>query len=177
MIPLDPSAGFALPAAILALVVVGFLVTGGFFVARQESLVGLAAANGAVALYVAERGMADVLARPGLVAGLAVWDSAALSDTIDDAVVEVAVTRTADRLFFLDARSTVGREAPRTRATRRLGLMARLVPAERGRPARLRPLASRSWVDLSVPEPGISGAGVHQMFTNSFGSMESPKSS
>ena len=55
-------AGFALPVAVLALVVVGVLVTGGFYMAQQETRVGVASQNTTMAFYIAEQGMNEVLA-------------------------------------------------------------------------------------------------------------------
>jgi len=129
--------GFALPAAIFALVVVGVLVTGGFFVARQESRIGVAQTNSAAALYMAERGIADVVSDPSVVSGLAVWDTMTVHDTLDDGVVDVEVTRAANRLFFLDATIEVTRGGIRAGAARRLGLMARFFTANIDPPAAL----------------------------------------
>lgn len=134
---LNRSEGFALPAAIFALVVVGVLVTGGFFVARQESRIGIAATNSATALYMAERGIADVVSDPSVVSGLAVWDTMTVHDTLDDGIVDVEVTRSANRLFFLDATSEVTRGGNRAGASRRIGMMARFLTADIDPPAAL----------------------------------------
>jgi len=53
--------GFALATAILALVVVGALVTAGFFAASQEGRVGTSNAQADLAFYVAEQGLQNTL--------------------------------------------------------------------------------------------------------------------
>ena len=53
--------GFALATAILALVVVGALVTAGFFAASQEGQVGTSNAQADLAFYIAEQGLQNTL--------------------------------------------------------------------------------------------------------------------
>lgn len=53
--------GFALATAILALVVVGALVTAGFFAASQEGRVGTSNAQADLAFYIAEQGVQNTL--------------------------------------------------------------------------------------------------------------------
>ena len=53
--------GFALATAILALVVVGALVTAGFFAASQEGRIGTSNAQADLAFYVAEQGLQNTL--------------------------------------------------------------------------------------------------------------------
>ena len=101
--------GFALPVAILAMVVVGVLVTGGFLVAWQQSRIGMDRSNGIVAFYLAEGGIADVVqnASPSMLTGLAIWGDTTVVDSTGDGVVEVTITRTGTRTFLLDGTSTV----------------------------------------------------------------------
>ena len=42
--------GFALPVAVFALVIVGVITTGGFFIARQEGRIGIASEYAGLAL-------------------------------------------------------------------------------------------------------------------------------
>lgn len=134
-----PSGGFALPAAIFAIVVVGVLVTGGFFVARQESRVGTADEHAQLAFYMAERGIADAIDSLSAEAltSIPIWDTLRVSDTLDAGVVDVKITRTAERLFFLDGTSRVTGRGNLSGATRRLGLVARLFTALIDPPAAL----------------------------------------
>lgn len=53
--------GFALPVALLALVIVGALVTGGFFAANQEDQISTVTMHANEAFFAAERGLQDIL--------------------------------------------------------------------------------------------------------------------
>ena len=47
--------GFALPVTVFALVVVGVITTGGFFMAHQEGRIGVASEHAGLAFYLTER--------------------------------------------------------------------------------------------------------------------------
>lgn len=136
--PVEPN-GFALPVAIFAIVVVGVLVTGGFFVAQQESRIGVASTNSAAAFYMAERGIADVVGDFGASAlnSLTVWEDSTVTDSIDDGVVDITITRTGNRTYFLDATSRITEQGRLSGATRRIGLMTKLFAAIIDPPAAL----------------------------------------
>ena len=123
-------AGFALPVAVFALVIVGVLVTSGFYMARQETRIGVASANAQNAFYLAERGVYDVLGTwdPADLAGVSAWTSFTRVDTLSDGHWEVTITPMTQRLYFLDAKgtSTVG-GALWSGATRRVGMIARVI--------------------------------------------------
>lgn len=57
--------GFALPTALLALVVIGAIVTGGFYASSQEHRISLSSDLASQAFYVAEFGLDQVLATSG----------------------------------------------------------------------------------------------------------------
>jgi Tfp pilus assembly protein PilV len=57
--------GFALPAALLAMIVIGAIVTGGFYVSAQEHNVSVSTDMGAQAMIVAEYGLQETLANLG----------------------------------------------------------------------------------------------------------------
>jgi hypothetical protein len=59
----DPRAGFALPAAILALAVVAILIAGGFHMANQEQQVGMSSERATQAFYLAEDGLSRVVSQ------------------------------------------------------------------------------------------------------------------
>jgi len=120
--------GFALPAAVFALVVVGVLVTGGFYLARQEGRIGLASTRGTAAFYLAEQGAMEVLSdwSAGTFASLAQWGSAAASGSTPDGTWSVDVTRMTDRLYYLLSTGTVSAgEAVLGEATRSVGYVVR----------------------------------------------------
>jgi Tfp pilus assembly protein PilV len=124
-----PKRGFALPAAVFALVVVGVLVTGGFYLARQETRVGVASERASASFYLAERGASEVMSvwDGSRFGPLSLWGSATVADTTDDGIWSVSVTRVSSRLYFLLASgaATAG-EAVYGRASRVLGIVARL---------------------------------------------------
>ncbi len=139
--------GFALPVAVLALVVVGVLVTGGFYIARQEQRIGMASENGTQAFYVAEEGITDVLVNWNMqtYGTDTAWSVVTVADTTDAGIWTVDVTKMTERLFFLEsvgeaplgaalAGGSVG--AHRT-ASRSVGMIARVLTANIDPPAAL----------------------------------------
>ncbi|MBT8404631.1 MAG: hypothetical protein KJP18_12285, partial [Gemmatimonadetes bacterium] len=103
--------GFALPIAVFALGIIGVLVTGGFFLARQETRVGVAARQSSTAFYLAELGVSNTLDAwdAPTYSGIATGDSIMRSDTVAVGTADVTVTRLSDWLFFVDSESTVTR--------------------------------------------------------------------
>lgn len=139
--------GFALPAAVLGLVVVGVLVTGGFFIARQEQRIGSASENGTQAFYVAERGLAETMAKWNMMTYLTdtAWSTHTSADTTDEGIWTVEVTKMTDILYFLDGRgeaplgaSLAGGSVSKQRmATRSIGVIAKVLIADINPPAAL----------------------------------------
>ncbi|MCG6956656.1 MAG: hypothetical protein LJF04_11770 [Gemmatimonadetes bacterium] len=135
----DDRRGFALPTAIGALVIVGILVTAGFYMARQEVRVGVASRYSAMAVNLAQSGANDVLVnRVSALTAMNIWDTTTLVDTAAAGVVSVKVTKLAMRLYFLDATATVTEGgALWSGATRRIGLVTRMKSANMDPPAAL----------------------------------------
>jgi len=132
--------GFALPAAIFALVVVGVLVTGGFYLARQETRIGMASKRGTAAFYLAEQGAMEVLSEwnAGTFGSLPQWGSAAVSGANGEGTWSVDVTRMTNRLFFLHSTGTVSDgQAVLGAASRQVGYVARLTSLDFSPPAAL----------------------------------------
>ncbi len=170
--------GFALPAAVFALVVVGVLVTGGFYLARQETRMGVASERGTAAFYMAERGANEVMSQwdAATFGSLPAWSSATVADTTDDGIWSVNVTRMSSRLFFLLSTGTLDQgSALYGNASRILGVVARLATADVMPDAALTTVNSLKiggsiWIigHDSVPQgwsgycdpPGASGPGI-----------------
>ena len=131
--------GFALPAAIGALVIVGVLVTGGFYMARQEVRIGVASKFSTMAVNLAQSAANDVLINETkALAKLAIWGDTTLVDTLSGGVVTVQVTKLATRIFFVDASAVVTEGgALWAGATRRVGLVTRMTSANMEPPAAL----------------------------------------
>ena len=124
--------GFALAAAIFALVIVGALVTGGFFAASQEERIGHSSRTATEAFYLAERGLADVLGTYDRLwyEAIPVGDSAVVGPVNINANgtlgrYAVSVRRLDDRLFFLRSTATSLEGGIYGGGTRSTGLLAR----------------------------------------------------
>lgn len=101
--------GFTFAAVLFALVVLLLLTTAGFFGANQEAKVGLSSRQSSTALYVAERGMAEVLGgwNNADFAALPQWGTLAFTDSLPQGYWDVTVTKATDRLYELEAIGTV----------------------------------------------------------------------
>lgn len=136
--------GFVLPAAVFALILVGVLVTGGFYLARQETRIGVASERSAEAFYLAENGALETMSAWDMATfgALPQWGTATVGDTVDRGIWSVNVTRMSSRLYFLlsTGSSTAG-EAAYGAAQRMLGVVARL------RTANLDPRAALTTLD------------------------------
>ena len=133
--------GFALPVAVFALVVVGVIMTGGFFMARQEGRIGVASEHAGLAFYLTEQGLVDLMAdwNPALFEALPYWGETTVTrDYPGMGSVTARVTKMTDNLYFVDAGGTVTRGgAMLSGATRRLGVTVRLATADIEPPAAL----------------------------------------
>ncbi len=133
--------GFALPVAVFALVIVGMIATGGFFMARQEGRIGVASEYAGLAFYLTEQGLVDVMDdwNGALFGALPFWGDTTFTETypgVGD--VTTRITRMTDYLYFVDADGTVTRGgAMRSGASRRVGVTVRLASAEIAPPAAL----------------------------------------
>jgi hypothetical protein len=109
--------GFALPAAVFALVVLGALMVG---------MIGAASASAADAFNLAEIGASEVLAtQTDGFGAMPVWGVDTIADTLANGYYTVEVTRTSQRLFFLNSAGTVtGGGELRSGAVRHVGVIA-----------------------------------------------------
>lgn len=136
--PASGTRGFALPAAIMTMVVLGLLVTGGVQIATRESRIGQASVRTVEAFYLAESAMNDILAtwRPAQ-SNLTEWGAPAVltgSTSLGDWSAEIR--QVDDRLFFIRTTGEVdnGTGSP---ATRTMGVLARVLTANIEPPAAL----------------------------------------
>lgn len=124
------TAGFALPVAIFALVVVGVLVTGGFFLAQQETRIGMASKNATQAVYVAEEGLSQVVMNWSANGyhQMPTWSPATASGTTDGGTWTAEILRTSPEIFFVRASGTVTEGgAMYSGANRQIGQVFRLI--------------------------------------------------
>jgi hypothetical protein len=132
--------GFALPAAVGAMVIIGVLVTAGFYMAQQEVRIGIASSNAQLAFYLAERGANDVVNdwSASTMLNMSRWSDTTLTDTLDIGAWSVTARRLGTRLFYLDATGTVTQGGTQfAGASRRSGLIVRLFSADIAPPGAL----------------------------------------
>lgn len=137
--------GFALPVAVFALVVVGVLVTGGFYMARQETRIGVSNQNATAAFYVAERGISEVMEtwNSGVFGALAVQDSAIRTGTTPEGEWTVTVTKLSDWMWMLESEGVITSGGDLYRgATRRVGTLAKIRTIDMRPPAALTTIGS-----------------------------------
>lgn len=144
--------GFALPAAIGALVVVGMLVTVGFYVTSQEMRIGAESRFSAMAANLAQSGTNGVLVhRTRDFMDLPVWGDTTLVDTLDGGIVSVDVTRMASRMFFMDATAIVTEDGALWSGARsRVGVITRMSRARLAPRAALTTNARLGWSGRTV---------------------------
>ena len=133
--------GFALPVAVFTLGVVSLIMTGGFFMARQEGRIGVASEHAGLAFHLTEQGFVDLMANwnSALFGALPDWgDTTVTRDYPGVGRVTARVTKMTDNLYFVDADGTVTRGgAMLSGASRRVGVTVRLVTADIAPPAAL----------------------------------------
>ena len=133
--------GFTLPVTMFALGVVGLIMTGGVFVARQEGRIGVANEQAGLAFYLTEQGLVDLMANwnAAFFGALPYWgDTTVTRDYPGVGLVTARVTKMTDNLYFVDADGTVTRGgAMLSGASRRVGVTVRLVTADVEPPAAL----------------------------------------
>ncbi|MDZ7779161.1 MAG: hypothetical protein U5R14_04370 [Gemmatimonadota bacterium] len=133
-------AGFAMPAAIGALVIMGALVTAGFYMARQELRVGVASNHTNMAVNLAQAGANEIMANwNGYQLGnVPVWGDTTITDTTGVGIWTVNITNTNNVIYYLDATGEVTRGGDLwAGATRNIGLVTRLIFADIDPPAAL----------------------------------------
>jgi hypothetical protein len=132
--------GFALPAAIGGLVIVGVLVTGGFYMARQEVRIGVASKHAALAVNMAQTGANDIMANwNGYKLGLIpVWGDTTITDTLPSGIWSVTVANLNNNIYFLNAEGEITEGgALWSGATRNIGVVTRYIRANIDPPAAL----------------------------------------
>lgn len=132
--------GFALPAAIGALVIIGVLITSGFFMAQQELRMGIASKHANMAVNIAQAGANEVLGNwNGYELGnIAVWSDTTITDTIANGIWEVSIANANNFLYFLTATGTVTDGGTQWAGARRtIGIVTKMIYADIDPPAAL----------------------------------------
>lgn len=133
------NAGFALPVAIFALVVIGVLVTGTFFTSRQEYRIGQASESTATAFYSTERAINDLLGAwdQANYSWMDKWADTTITGAVDDVQYTATIMRLSELLYFVDATGTLTEGNLLSGARRRIGVIIRLRTANFNPPAAL----------------------------------------
>jgi hypothetical protein len=129
----DNQRGFALPAAIGALVIIGILVTAGFFMARQELRIGVASNHANMAVNIAQMGANEVMANwNGYQLGLITpWDSSVINGAAPGGTWRVRVINANNYVYRINATGEVTQGgALWAGATRDIGIIARMLFAD-----------------------------------------------
>lgn len=132
--------GFVLAAAAFGLLVVIVLVTGGFFIARQEFQVGVANENAAEAFYLTEEALFEFVGARWdyeTFGTLPTWVPTIMVDTIGGSELHVELTRTGERSYFVGGSATTVDRGIYSGATRRVGMMMKLFSPDLEPPAAL----------------------------------------
>jgi hypothetical protein len=131
--------GFAMPAAIGALVIMAALVSAGFYMARQELRIGVASNFANMAVNVAQAGANEVMANwNGYQLGnVALWGDTTITDTTDVGIWSVNITNTNNVIYYLNATGEITRGDAWGGATRNIGIVTRLIYADINPPAAL----------------------------------------
>lgn len=132
--------GFTLPLAIFGMLIAAVIIGGATFIGRQEIRVGRANSHGLEALYLAERGLVNTMVDwdPVVLSSLPLWGDTTLTDTLETGIVSTQIKRVGDRLYVLEATSTLTKGGRLfSSASRRTGLVVRLFTADIDPPAAL----------------------------------------
>lgn len=130
--------GFALPITLFALLIIGVLATSSFYMARQETRIGIASENSSLALYMAEEGLSSVLDGWSMdeAETMVPWTTVTVADTLEDGIWSVDITRMTGRLFLLESTGSVTRGGSVfSGANRRVSSSVRMFSADIAPPA------------------------------------------
>lgn len=132
--------GFVMPVVLFALLIMGVMMTGGFLLARQESRISTATEHSALALNLAERGVAEVRMdwTQRTYNNMDLWTDTTITGSTPEGNWTVVVTRTDTTNFFAESTGVVTRGgAVLSGATRSVGRLLRIRFPELEPPAAL----------------------------------------
>jgi hypothetical protein len=140
MTMLNDRRGFAMPAAMGALVILGLLATAGFYMARQELRIGVASKHANMAVNLAQAGANEVMANwNGYQLGnIAPWADTILTGTGQSGDWSVTIANANNYVYFLTATGTVTEGgALWAGAERTVGIAAKILFVDINPPAAL----------------------------------------
>jgi hypothetical protein len=137
---LNRPTGFAMPAVIGALVIIGILVTAGFYTARQELRIGVASNHANMAVNIAQAGANEVMANwNGYQLGnIPMWGQTTIVDTIASGIWTVRIQNANNFVYFLTSTGRVTEGgALWAGASRTIGIATKILFANIDPPAAL----------------------------------------
>jgi len=158
--------GFALPAVIGALLILGLLATTGFYIARQELRIGVANQNSHLAMNIAQAGANEVMANwNGYQLGnILPWQDTTLTGTVAEGNWSVTIANANNFAYFLTSTGQVTRGGSLwAGATRTIGVATKILYADINPPAAL---TTRGQVDVG----GTSDIDGHDFTPPTWGS-------
>lgn len=131
--------GFALPAAIGALVIVGVMVTAGFFMAGQELRIGVASKHAAMAVNIAQMGANEILANWNgyRLGNIPIMGDTSISESTGPGTWTVNIKNLNNHIYYVEAEGEVTQGGMWAGATRRIGIVTRMLYADISPPAAL----------------------------------------
>lgn len=132
--------GFALPAAIGALVIIGILAIAGFYMARQELRIGVAGKHANMAVNIAQAGANEVMANWNgyRLGNVPVWGDTVITGTAPGGSWSVSIANANGFVYFLRATGVVTEGGPLwAGASRMIGISAKILFADINPPAAL----------------------------------------
>jgi hypothetical protein len=129
----DDRRGFVLPVAIGTLVIIGVLITAGFFVAQQELRIGVASKHTNMAVNIAQMGANEVMANwNGYQLGLiTAGNSTTVTGTATGGTWSVDIQNSNNFIYFLSASGTVTDGGARwAGASRTIGIVTKMIFAD-----------------------------------------------
>ena len=118
-----------MPAAIGALVIIGVLITAGFFMAQQELRMGVASKHANMAVNIAQAGANEILANwNGYQLGnIAPWSTETITQSIAGGRWEVSITNQNNFTYFITSQGTVTNVGRYSGATRTIGIVSKML--------------------------------------------------
>jgi Tfp pilus assembly protein PilX len=137
--------GFALIAALLAVVLIGALVAGAMFATTEETKVGSTAGARDVALTAAESALASAISMSALPTSIGVGGTTSQATEFSGRAVNVYSTRLDSTIYWLVAESAA--DASHSGAQRRVGIFV-TAHAQPDGSISITPISERAWSEL-----------------------------
>ncbi len=118
--------GFAIPAAIFAIVILGAVAAGSFFMAREESRVGVVTERAARAFYAAETGVAEVVEYWDASTYVALDQLESTAATVSGNDWSAHVTRLSDLLYLVESEGLITQGASYRDVERSVGSLVKV---------------------------------------------------